>query len=177
MVEPWLRGTLREWDAVRRQVLHALELAGEDLERWCAGLSDEEMNVRPFGVAPVAFHLRHIARSLDRLLTYAEGGELSPEQLAGLESELAGEARTAEAMAEAQEGLRRAMERVKGIGPETFEEQRGVGRERLPATVGGLLVHCAEHTQRHVGQAITTAKIVVGMGTPYPPNSVQSTSE
>jgi len=27
--------------------------------------------------------------------------------------------------------------------------------------VGGLLVHVAEHTQRHVGQAITTAKIVV----------------
>jgi hypothetical protein len=29
--------------------------------------------------------------------------------------------------------------------------------------VGGLLVHCAEHTQRHVGQAVTTAKVVVGM--------------
>jgi hypothetical protein len=28
MVEPWLRGTLTEVDAVRRGVLHALELAG-----------------------------------------------------------------------------------------------------------------------------------------------------
>ena len=73
MVEPWLRGTLTEVDAVRRHVLHALELAGEDVERWCAGLSDAEMDARPFGVAAVAFHLRHIARSLDRLLTYAEG--------------------------------------------------------------------------------------------------------
>ena len=37
ITEPWLRGTLREVDAVRRQVLHALELAGEDAERWCRG--------------------------------------------------------------------------------------------------------------------------------------------
>jgi len=31
--------------------------------------------------------------------------------------------------------------------------------------VGGLLVHCAEHTQRHIGQAITTAKVVMAMRT------------
>jgi hypothetical protein len=45
----------------------------------------------------------------------------------------------------------------------SYDEVRGVGREKLPSTVGGLLVHCAEHTQRHVGQAVTTAKVVVGM--------------
>ena len=54
-----------------------------------------------------------------------------------------------------------AMERVRAIKPETFEEARGVGRKKLPTTVGGLLVHCAEHTQRHVGQAITTARFVL----------------
>jgi hypothetical protein len=32
--------------------------------------------------------------------------------------------------------------------------------------VGGLLVHIADHTQRHVGQAITTAKIVAGVTVP-----------
>ena len=87
MVEPWLRGTLTEFDAVPRQVLHALQLASEDVELWCAGLSDSEMEARPFGIAPVGFHLRHIARSLDRLLTYAEGGQLSAEQMAALKSE------------------------------------------------------------------------------------------
>ena len=102
MVEPWLRGTLTEWDAIRRQVLHALELAGEDVERWCAGLTDEQMESRPAGVAPVAFHLRHMARSLDRLLTYAEGKELSAGQMAALESELRPEAG---AMAEFRAGL------------------------------------------------------------------------
>jgi uncharacterized damage-inducible protein DinB len=33
----------------------------------------------------------------------------------------------------------------------------------LPSTVGGLLVHCAEHTQRHVGQMVTTAKVLMAM--------------
>ena len=88
--EPWLRGTLTEVDALRRQVLHSLEMAGEDVEKWCAGLSDTEMNARPVGVAPVAFHLRHIVRSLDRLLTYAEGRQLSAEQLASMKEELDG---------------------------------------------------------------------------------------
>lgn len=33
-----------------------------------------------------------------------------------------------------------------------------MGRKKLPTTVMGLVIHIAEHTQRHVGQAITTAK-------------------
>ncbi len=158
-----MRGTLTEVDAVRRQVLHALQLADEDVERWCAGLTDAEMDVRPFGLAPVAFHLRHIARSLDRLLTYAEGRQLSEVQLSELHSELEPGAVASEVLAEFRAGLNNAMERVRAISPATFEEARGVGRAMLPSTVGGLLVHCAEHTQRHVGQAVTTAKVVVGM--------------
>src|ERR1700733_2860538 len=87
-VEPWLRGTHRELDAVVRQVIHALELAGEDVGKWCAGLTEEELNARPFGLTPVAFHLRHIARSLDRLLSYAEGTQLDATQIAALRAEL-----------------------------------------------------------------------------------------
>src|SRR5580658_7878773 len=86
--EPWLRGTHAEVPAVPRAVLHALELAREDLHRWCGQLSDEQLNQRPARIAPVAFHLRHISRSLDRLLTYAEGGSLNEQQLAALKSEL-----------------------------------------------------------------------------------------
>jgi len=71
MAEPWLRGTLTEVPAVPRAVLHALELAREDLTHWCGQLSDAELNSRPQGIAPVAFHIRHIARSIDRLLSYA----------------------------------------------------------------------------------------------------------
>src|SRR5258708_18524752 len=86
--EPGLRGTLQKIPAVQRAVVHALELAREDLQRWCGSLSDEKVNARPGGLPPVAFHLRHIARSLDRLLTYAAGRDLNEQQLAALKSEM-----------------------------------------------------------------------------------------
>jgi uncharacterized damage-inducible protein DinB len=151
---------LTEVDAVRRQVLHALELALEDGERYCAGLTDAEMLARPFGIAPVSFHLRHIARSLDRLLTYAEGQQLSAEQLAALRSELEPDATTEAVMAEFRAGIAEASARLRGFDRATYELVRRVGRQGLPSTVGGLLIHCAEHTQRHIGQAITTAKVL-----------------
>ena len=86
--EPWLRGTETDVPAVGRAVLHALQLADEDLRNWCGNLSDAEMNTPPAGAPPVAFHIRHLARSLDRLLTYAEGRSLSEEQLSRLLTEL-----------------------------------------------------------------------------------------
>jgi len=161
--EPWLRGTLTEVDAVRRQVLHALELAREDVDRWCAGLTDKEINARPFGIAPVAFHLRHTARSLDRLLTYAEGRGLSGGQMDALSSEMDDGAYAEVVLAEVRAGLGEARERVMAFTSESYEEARGVGRAMLPSTVGGLLIHCAEHTQRHIGQAVTTAQVLMGM--------------
>jgi uncharacterized damage-inducible protein DinB len=162
MVEPWLRGTRMEVDAVRRGVIHALELASEDVARWCEGLSDEEMESRPLGLPSVGFQLRHMARSLDRLLTYAEGQQLSGRQMEALRIEMEGMSREASLM-EFAEGVEVSVDRVIAISPESFGERRGVGRKDLPASVGGLLVHCADHTQRHVGQLVTTAKVVVGM--------------
>jgi uncharacterized damage-inducible protein DinB len=155
-----LRGTLTEIAPVQRAVVHALELAREDIERWCGNLSDEQLNARPSGLAPVAFHLRHIPRSLDRLLTYAESSELNEEQLAGLKTELDPGATRDELFRELKAGLERSARRVRAFDPASFGERRVVGKKRLPTTVAGLLVHLADHTQRHVGQAITTAKIV-----------------
>jgi uncharacterized damage-inducible protein DinB len=159
--EPWLRGTLTDVPAVQRAVLHALELAREDLERWCDGLSDEELNARPGGIAPVAFHLRHIPRSADRLLTYAEGAQLNAEQMAAMKSELAPGATRNELLAELVVAFSKSARRIRPFSQSRLEEQRRVGRKQLPTTVGGLLIHVADHTQRHVGQAITTAKIVI----------------
>jgi uncharacterized damage-inducible protein DinB len=158
--EPWLRGTLQEVPAVQRAVVHALELAGEDLQRWCGSLSDEELNARPAGLPPVAFHLRHIARSLDRLLTYAEGRDLSEPQLAALKAEMDPGATRDPLFSELNSALAKSMIRVRAFDVSAFEQIRVVGRKQLPTTVAGLLVHVADHTQRHVGQAITTAKIV-----------------
>ena len=111
-------------------------------------------------IAPVAFHLRHIARSLDRLLSYAEGKQLSPEQLNVLRTESAPDADRASVFAELEAALAAAAARVRAFVPSEIEKARLVGKKQLPTTVGGLLVHVADHTQRHVGQAITTAKIV-----------------
>jgi uncharacterized damage-inducible protein DinB len=161
-VEPWLRGTELDVPAVGRAVLHALQLADEDLRKWCGNLSDAEINVRPAGAAPVAFHVRHVARSLDRLLTYAEGRSLSEEQMSRLRTELDPDATRDALFAELTAALVDGAARVRALAKTNLEEARTVGKKRLPATVGGLLVHIADHTQRHVGQAITTAKVVAG---------------
>src|SRR6266567_4686306 len=157
--EPWLRGTLTDVPPVQRAVLHALELAKEDVERWCDDLSYAELNARPAEIAPVASHIRHIARSMDRLLTYAEGKPLSPEQIAAMKSEMDPGATRNEVFAEFNRALQEAAARVRAFSPEDFSLPRSIGRQQLPTTLGGLLVHVADHTQRHVGQAITTAKI------------------
>jgi uncharacterized damage-inducible protein DinB len=161
-IEPWLRGTHLEVDAVRRAVLHALELAAEDIARWCEGLDGDEIEARLLGLPSVGFQLRHIVRSLDRLLTYADGQQLTERQLKLLKNEEEFVDREATLM-EFAEGIEVSLKRVLAFSEKSYAQARVVGRKKLPTTVGGLLVHCADHTQRHVGQAITTAKIVVAM--------------
>ena len=158
--EPWLRGRLAELPALPRAVLHALELAREDVERWSDGLSDAELNARPDGLPSVAHQVHHIARSIDRLLTYAEGSQLSSEQMAALKSE-ADVVTRSELFTELNSSLDGAVRRLLVFTASMFEEPRAVGRKQLPTTVGGLLVHVADHTQRHVGQLVTTAKVIL----------------
>jgi uncharacterized damage-inducible protein DinB len=159
-VEPWLRGTLHEVPAVLRAVLHALELAREDLRRWCLPLNDEELSTESGDIPSVGFQVRHIARSVDRLLTYAEGRQLTAEQMELLRAERPLRIQREEVFAELESTLTAAEQRVRAFAGKDLEEARGVGRRALPTSVGGLLVHVADHTQRHVGQAITTAKLL-----------------
>lgn len=168
--EPWLRGTHSEIPAVPRAVLHALEGASEDLQRWCAGLNDEELNLCADGIAPLAFQLRHIARSIDRLLTYAEGKQLDAMQIAALKSEQSDWASRDEIFREMKASLDLAAARIRAFDSEQLNEAREVGLKKLPTTLGGLLVHVADHTQRHVGQAVTTSKIVRARSASRPSN-------
>ena len=163
MPEPWLRGTLRDVPPIQRAVLHALELAQQDLEKWCRPLTEEQLSARPAGVAPVAFHLRHIARSMDRLLTYAEGGQLEEAQLAALKNEMDAKLRSEDLFEELENAFARSARRVRALVTADLSAERAVGEKQLPATLGGLLVHLADHTQRHAGQAIITAKVVAAM--------------
>ncbi len=162
-VEPWLRGTHAEVPAVGRAVLHALDLALDDLTKWTAGLSDVEVHAQPFGLTSISFHLKHIARSTDRLLNYAEGGQLSSEQLAALKGEQMGTETLAELLAEVETAFANAADRVRVLATADFNTVRGVGRKQLPTSIGGALIHVADHTQRHVGQVVTTAKLLVAI--------------
>jgi hypothetical protein len=155
-----LRGTLTDVPAVIRAVLHALELAREDAERWCGDLTGLEVNMQTAGLPSIAFQLRHIAGSLDRLLTYVEDHDLSEAQLAELGREADSGSLPHLLLRDFSNGVERAAARVRGFIGADLESQRFVGRKRLPTTIGGLLVHIAEHTQRHVGQMIATAKVV-----------------
>lgn len=159
-LEPWLRGTKTDVEPLLRAVLHALQLAREDVERWALSLSAEELAQRPFDLPSVAFQVRHIARSVDRLLTYAEGEALNERQFALLAGEMDAATAPYDLRREFIEALTSAESRLLKIDAGRYAEARTVGRAALPTTVAGLLIHIAEHTQRHVGQAVTTAKVV-----------------
>lgn len=159
-VEPWLRGTHGEVPSAGRAVLHALDLALDDLTRWTAGLTDAEVHQRPLGLTPVSFHLRHIARSVDRILTYAEGGQLDAAQLAALKTESEGGEPLQQLLEEVAAALREAGDRIRALAGTDLDTFRGVGRRQLPTSTGGALIHVADHTQRHVGQVVTTARVL-----------------
>jgi uncharacterized damage-inducible protein DinB len=159
-VEPWLRGTYAEVPAVGRAVLHAFDLALDDLTKWTEGLTDAEVHEHALGLPSVAFHLRHMARATDRLLSYAEGNQLSGEQLTALKAEQSGDQTLSALLAEVEASFSNGAERVRVLATASFDTFRGVGRKQLPTSIGGALIHVADHTQRHVGQVVTTAKVL-----------------
>lgn len=158
--EPWLRGTYSDLPAVHRAILHAFDLAREDAVRWADDLTEAELHASPSGLTPISFHMRHIVRGLDRLLTYAEGNQLSAEQITAYKTELDPGISREELLAEFHQGLDRAAERVRAFASTDLEQPRAVGKKQLPTSIGGLLVHLADHTQRHTGHIVTTAKLI-----------------
>jgi uncharacterized damage-inducible protein DinB len=163
MPEVWLRGPLAGVALELQPVVHALMQVDEDLVEHCSGLRDRDAWRSPGGAAPVGFHLRHLAGSLDRLLTYARGIRLSREQMAALRAEgdpgMPPET-VASLVSSAREGLAAAIRQVSATPVADLDLPREVGRGRLPSTVRGLLVHAAEHAARHAGQIVTTARVV-----------------
>ena len=139
---------------------HALMQAAEDIPSALSGLTTEQLWAKPGGAASVGYHVRHITGSIDRLLTYARGEMLRDAQVAALETEGQRDEGGATQFARAAvEAIACAIEVMRSTPPALYLEPREVGRRRLPTTVIGLLVHIAEHTQRHTGQIVTTAKV------------------
>ena len=78
-----------------------------------------------------------------------------------MKTELAPAATTIELFAELDAACDDHARRIRALSGADLEERRTVGGQQLPTTLGGLLVHVAEHTQRHTGQAVTTSQIVM----------------
>lgn len=159
--EAWLRGPLPGVDPYLMPAAHALLQAAEDLEA-AASLTPDQLAARPGGIASAGFHLRHLAGSTERLLTYARGRGLSPGQLAvaAAESTAMEPADAPTLIAAAREALQAAIEEIRATPHESLLEPRRVGRQELPSTVLGLLFHIGEHAARHAGQIVTTARLV-----------------
>ena len=160
---PWLRGPVPDVIPMLQPVAHSLIDCREDVESRLVGVSIERIWATPGNAAPIGFHVRHAIGSLDRLFTYARNMELSVEQLEALKNEkFRGTGpETAEELVRAfQQAFERAMNQLRGTHEDDLLEFRPVGRGKLPSNVIGILMHAAEHTQRHIGQMSTTLKIV-----------------
>ncbi len=158
--EPWLRGPIEGVSPFIAPTLWAFEQARADVAKHTEGLTTEQLWTRPAGVASVGFHIRHIGGSVERLTTYLEGRQLSQVQMDALKAEQDPGAPLTELLAGMHDALKRAEEVYRGLDPGRLTEVRLVGRRGLPSTVIGLLIHIAEHTQRHTGQCVTTAKLI-----------------
>ena len=140
---------------------HAFLQTMEDVEQAAGDLTLDQLWQTPGGAASVGFHILHLAGSTDRLLTYARGERLSTDQRAALAAEQAPERRTAsDLIAGLRTAIDSALSQLRAVPVDTIYEARTVGRAALPTTVVGLMFHAAEHSQRHAGQLVTTAKIV-----------------
>jgi uncharacterized damage-inducible protein DinB len=140
-------------------ILFAFQQAREDLATHTEGLTREQIWADPFGLGSLGFQLRHIAGSTERLIAYLEGKQLSENQMAALETEKQPGGSREKLLADLDSVFRKSEVVVRALNPMALAETREVGRKRLPTTVIGLLTHIAEHTQRHVGQAICAAKV------------------
>jgi uncharacterized damage-inducible protein DinB len=157
--EPWMRGPLPGVNVFIAPLFYSFQMAREDLAKYTEGLTTEQIWATPHGFGSVGFHLRHIAGSVDRLMSYVAGQQLSDAQLAELKSEKEPGGTLEMLLSGIDAAFEKAESAARVLDPAHLADPRSVGRKQLPTTVIGLLVHLAEHTRRHVGQAISAAKL------------------
>jgi uncharacterized damage-inducible protein DinB len=158
--EVWQRGPVAGFDPYVMPVAHSFLQVKEDLDRLAALVPESRLWERPGGAASIGFHIRHIGGATDRLLTYARGEALTGDQIAAARTEQTREDSLRALVHDTHAALDRALAQLRDTARDTLLAERKVGRAGLPSTTLGLLVHAAEHATRHMGQAITTARIV-----------------
>jgi hypothetical protein len=144
---------------VAAHTLYTFDQTREELRSHTAGL--DALVWTPLAPVPtLGFQLRHIAGSVGRLTSYLEGLPLTEGQLADLRNEAEPGPTLTELLQTLEHRLATTASIVRLIPPSIYPHSRAVGRAGLPTTVGGLMIHLSEHTQRHLGQAILTAKLL-----------------
>ena len=163
-LEFWLRGPVEGVDLALMPAAHALLQTLEDAERATADLTTGQLWLSPGGAASIGFHLMHLSGATDRLMTYARGNRLDDAQKAALRAEN-DPPRTdaATLLAELRKTIDAALAQIRATLPASIKDERSVGRAGLPTTVLGLIFHAAEHSQRHAGQIVTTARVIRAM--------------
>lgn len=160
--EYWLRGKIEDFPDLLQPVVHSLLQSKLELKKYMLDFPDSLLWEKPAGRASVGFHLQHLTGVLDRLVTYAEGENLTEEQLNYLKKEGIPDAViSSETLIETfDKKIEEVLEKLKTIKVSSLTEFRGVGRKQLPTSVMGLLFHAAEHSQRHIGQLLVTVSVV-----------------
>lgn len=161
--EFWQRGPVDGVPSLLQPVAHALLQAVEEADRYTVDFPSEDLWKRPADVASVGFHLMHIRGVIDRLFTYARGEALNAIQLGELAAEKEVPAELIQPSVLVNKlrlQLDKAITQLKNTPESSLTEGRTIGRKQIPTTVQGLLFHAAEHSQRHVGQLLVTARVV-----------------
>ncbi|WBO84766.1 DinB family protein [Hymenobacter yonginensis] len=160
--EHWLRGPLPGFSPLLQPLAYALLQARDEVATALHHFPDHLLGARPAGVASVGFHLRHLAGVLSRMQTYAARQPLSEEQFRYLAAETTDDAAasTPALLRQFGEAVEQMLTTLRSTPEATLPEFRPVGRQALPSTVMGLLTHAAEHTTRHTGQLLVTARVV-----------------
>ena len=162
-IEVWLRGPVPGIPPLLQPVAHALLQAREELTTALAHFPSEKLAEKPLGMASVGFHLQHLTGVLSRLLTYARAETLTEAQFAYFQQEETpptGPTAVADLLAAFSAQVDTALAQLVTTEPATLTEVRGVGRAQVPSTVISLLTHAAEHTMRHLGQLLVTARLL-----------------
>ena len=162
--EVWLRGTIEGYPLLLQPIVHAVLQAQEEIHKLMKDFPSELLWEKPAGMASPAFHLQHIAGVMDRMASYANAITLSTEQFAYLraEGERNENINTERLVKKLDDQIAQFLQLLSRTDPQTLTDYRSVGRDQLPSSVGGLLFHAAEHTQRHFGQLLVTVKVLQG---------------
>ncbi|NJB35752.1 DinB family protein [Croceivirga sp. JEA036] len=161
--EYWLSGPVPDIPVLAQPAAHALLQTQRELKEILLDFPKDKLWKKIGERASVGFHAQHLTGVLDRLLTYAQEKSLTEEQFLYLKSEgEANEKYSPEVLVENfEQKVTEALAYFKTLTEAHFTAPRFVGRKRLATNVLGLIFHAAEHSQRHLGQLLVTASILI----------------